>query len=180
MNLKSPILLVFLWCIAMLMSCEPTEFIPNFDIDEIEGFAPIYSDSTQLVISKEPPRLIYRAGKIYSYGAILVVNERNEGFHVFDNSNPENPQNLFFISVPGNNDVAIKNGVVYADNYSDLVALEITADTVRVLKRLKNAIQFLNEYPPQGDSYFECIDPSKGIVVGWQRQLLSKPQCYRP
>ncbi len=180
MNLKPAILLTLLVGTVMLTGCPEPEFIPNFDIDEIEGFAPVYSDSTKLVISKEPARQIGIAGKIYSYGSILVVNERNKGFHVFDNSNPENPQNLFFISVPGNNDVAIKNGVVYADNYSDLVALEITSDTVRVLKRVENAIQFLNEYPPQGDSYFECIDPAKGIVVGWQRRTLSKPQCYRP
>ena len=28
-------------------------------------------------------------------------------------------------------------------------------------------------------TYFECIDPNKGIVVGWREDTLKKPKCYQ-
>lgn len=162
-----------------LLSCGTEEYVPNFEIDSVEGLKPIYADSSELKIALEDPRAIERAGKIYSYGNLLIVNEVGKGFHILDNSDPRNPQNLYFVLVPGNNDVAIKSGIIYADNFSDLVALEVSADTVVVLKRIKNLIGSSGDYPSQRNVYFECVDNSKGIVVGWESVMLDKPQCYR-
>lgn len=175
-------LLFFMATVSLitLTGCPEGEFIPNFNVDQVQGFAPVYEDTTQLYVRREAARPLDNAGKIYSYGDLLVVNERQQGFHVFDNSDPAFPVNLFFIKVPGNQDVAVKNGIVYADNYSDLLALEITLDSVIVLKRLKHLIHASDEFPPTRNSYFECIDPAKGVVAGWQARTLTNPQCYRP
>lgn len=71
-------------------------------------------------------RELENPGKIYYYYDILLVNEFQAGIHIIDNSNPENPQHLSFINIPGNVDMAIKDNMLYADNYVDLVTLDIT------------------------------------------------------
>ncbi len=64
-------------------------------------------------------------GLIYVYKDYLLVNERTEGIHVFDNSDPSSPVNLGFIEIPGNRDMVVKNDVLYADLYLDLVSIDI-------------------------------------------------------
>lgn len=169
-----PLILVF------TMACGEFEDVPEFDVETVEGMRPIYVDPDQLSIGLESPRAISLAGKIYSYGDLLLVNEIGLGFHIFDNSDPVSPVNLRFVSVPGNHDMAVKEGIVYADNFSDLVALEITSDTVRVIKRLPGLIGSTAKFPPQKNVYFECIDESKGLIIGWETASLNNPQCYRP
>lgn len=170
---------LYLLFLSVLLACDPGESIPDFQIDEIQGMRPIYADEDELAIAVESPRPINRAGKIYSYGSLLIVGERGSGFHILNNENPADPEALLFVAIPGNNDVAIKDGIIYADNFSDLLALRVTADTVEVLRRLENLIGSSFNYPPQHNVYFECVDPSKGLVVGWETVILSKPQCYR-
>jgi hypothetical protein len=68
---------------------------------------------------------------------------------------------------------------LYADNAVDLVALDITnpAD-VKLLKRIENA--FPNQsFPPHTGVNFECADPAKGVVVGWEKVQLQNPKCFR-
>ena len=36
--------------------------------------------------------------------------------HMYDNSDPSNPVNIGYIAIPGNVDIAIKDGHMYADN----------------------------------------------------------------
>lgn len=75
--------------------------------------------------------------KIYVYNDYLLINEVNEGIHIYDNTNPANPKNIIFISIPGNRDMAIKEDVLYADNAIDLLAIDISTPTApKVLKRL--------------------------------------------
>lgn len=77
-------------------------------------------------IERTTAREMANPGKIYYYQDVLLVNEYREGIHVIDNSDPANPQFLSFIDIPGNVDMAIRNNVLYADNYVDLVALDIS------------------------------------------------------
>lgn len=69
---------------------------------------------------------LVRPGKIYTKGNYLFINEIKEGIHVIDNSDPANPRFVSFISIPGNGDMAVRNNILYADSFSDLVALDIT------------------------------------------------------
>src|SRR6185436_2144385 len=65
-------------------------------------------------------------GKIYYKAPYIFVNEMNVGIHVIDNTSPSSPQNVAFINVPGNLDIAIKDNVLYADSYVDFVAIDIS------------------------------------------------------
>ncbi len=150
---------------------------PSADADI---YVPVYGDpATAKEISIGDPKPISDPAKIFVYQDYLMVNIRNEGFHVIDNSIPTLPRPLFFINVPGNQDVAIKDGVIYADNYSDIVAFIIDDNQqLQVVSRLENVMN--NQlYPPFTNVYFECVDPSKGVVIDWVKADIPTPDCYR-
>lgn len=144
-------------------------------------YIPVYGDpETAHEITVEDAKPIENPAKIFTYNQYLIVNIRNEGFHVIDNTNPAIPRQLYFISVPGSQDVAIKDGYIYTDNYSDIVAFTIDENqNLEILKRLEG-IMGSQDYPPFRGVYFECVDPEKGIVIDWVVGEVENPNCYRP
>ncbi|GHB52888.1 LVIVD repeat-containing protein [Persicitalea jodogahamensis] len=74
----------------------------------------------------EAPRALEHPGKIYVRDKYLFINEVAEGLHIIDNSDPANPRSVAFVKIPGNGDMAVRGNILYADSYSDLVALDIT------------------------------------------------------
>ncbi|MEQ8472955.1 MAG: hypothetical protein RIC35_17305 [Marinoscillum sp.] len=161
------------------MSCEP--FVPVFPEGAVESFRPIYFNDPDVTITKESGRSIGTAGKIYSYGNILLINEVKQGIHVVDNTDPENPVNLFFISIPGNTDMALKDGLIYANNMSDLAVIKVSTQDFEVLQRIENVfLDPVNQnYPPGDDIFYECVDKSKGRVIGWRSAIIEAPECYK-
>ena len=71
-------------------------------------------------------REMIKTGKIYIKGDYIFINEKKEGIHVIDNSDPSNPRNISFIAIPGNLDIAVMGNILYGDSYTDLVAVDIT------------------------------------------------------
>lgn len=89
----------------------------------------------------ESPRTLKNPGKIYLYGNLILINERSEGIHVIDNANPSAPNNIAFIKIPGNIDIAVKASTLYADNYTDLLAIDISdINNIRLAKRVNDAL----------------------------------------
>ena len=171
-------LLASLVAMLLLGACDSQ---PESEKDAFfEGYRPVYlsHEALQRVVSTTP-RELKDAGKIYALGEYVFVNEINRGIHVINNQNPSSPQNVAFIQVPGNVDIAVKGDVLYADNGPDLVALDIRNPTdVKVLKRIPNV--FPNQmYPPQTNVRFECVDNSRGVVIGWEKATLTNPKCRR-
>ncbi|MCU0352550.1 MAG: hypothetical protein MUD08_02235 [Cytophagales bacterium] len=149
---------------------------------EREGYKPVYvSKENAGRIASLPAQPLRQTGKIYSKDTLVFVNELNKGIHVINNKDPRNPQNIAFISIPGNVDIAIKGNILYADNFRDLVALNISNPrNVTLAKRVADALpQNLQPYPPQRNVYFECVDESRGYVVGWEKVTLKDPKCRR-
>jgi hypothetical protein len=88
-------------------------------------------------------RELVKPGKIYARGNYLFINETKEGVHVIDNTDPSNPVNISFIQIPGNGDIAIKNNILYADSYTDMVALNISDPaSVKEVGRVNNVFQW--------------------------------------
>ena len=77
-------------------------------------------------IKSNPARSVENPGKIYTLGKYIFLNEVDKGIHVIDNTNPSQPRNIFFIDIPGNLDIAVKGNILYADLYTDLVAIDIS------------------------------------------------------
>lgn len=108
------------------------------------------------------------AGKIYIKDNYLFVNEKYKGIHVFDNSNPTSPVNLAFLDIPGNVDLAVKGNYLYADNYVDLIVLDISnlsspVEVARVQDIFPYTIPETSEMYPISN-----IDQNQGVIVGWQ------------
>lgn len=91
-------------------------------------FDPIYKtvEALRAEVGVTIGRELRHPGKIYSYGDYLLINEINEGIHIYDNSNAAAPRNITFINIPGNRDMAIKDDILYADNAIDLLAIDIS------------------------------------------------------
>ncbi|MBL4656475.1 MAG: hypothetical protein JKX73_00625, partial [Flavobacteriales bacterium] len=82
-------------------------------------------------------------GKIYFKDHYIFINEIGKGLHVFDNAYPANPVNISFIEIPGNVDIAIKGNILYADNYTDLIVLDISDPTDAIfIKRLNDVFPY--------------------------------------
>ncbi|GAB4001278.1 hypothetical protein GCM10028807_57190 [Spirosoma daeguense] len=74
----------------------------------------------------EEARELKQPGKIYTKSGYLFINELKEGLHIIDNRDPSSPKPIAFLRIPGNGDMAVRNNILYADSYMDLVAFDIT------------------------------------------------------
>lgn len=167
-------LLSSLIILLLVVGCEPV-FL-NDPVD-VEGYVPIYGERGNSEIKLMPAQTVTAPGKIYVYGKYLLINEVRRGIHVFDNSDITDPQPLAFLQLLGNIDMAIKDDVLYADCMGELVAINVNSfDHIEKVGALPLNKWLLGVPPPEA-GYFECIDESRGIVVGWTKETLSNPKC---
>ena len=115
-------------------------------------------------------------GKMCFYQGYIYISKTFEGIHIIDNNDPSNPQNVGYIELLGNVDIAIRNDKLYADSYIDLVWFDISDPKKPELEgRLQNVFTKHLTLPSTGNNYSidygMCYDNngfSKGIVVGWK------------
>ena len=85
-----------------------------------------------------PAQDLENPGKIYVKDDYLFINEVKKGIHIIDNSNPSLPKAISFIQILGNVDISVKGNILYADSYTDFVALDITnPNAVKEVSRTK-------------------------------------------
>lgn len=101
-------------------------------------------------------------GRIYLKDNYLIINELNKGFHIYNNTDPENPVNIGFLKVLGSTNLSIKNNLIYVNNAVDLIAIKIDTDfnTIEVTKRVKNV--FPEKISPDG-----YTNNTNDIVIDW-------------
>jgi hypothetical protein len=126
---------------------------------------------------------IVNPGKICLYGNYIFINEITKGFHIIDNTHPSSPQPVAFIDLPGNIDIAVKDNLLFADSYIDLLWFDIAQPAQpRAAGRLEDA--FPNVLPPVNNGYaVKEIDNNKGVVVGWEVKTITEeelPNRYIP
>ena len=130
---------------------------------------PVYMSFSEFRTTRaaQPAQEMVNPGKICLYGDYLFINEVDKGIHIIDNSNPAKPYPLAFIELPGNVDIAVRNNVLYADSYIDLVWFDISNPAMPVeAGRLPDAFQ--NVYPGIDNDYpIAGVDNTKGVIVGW-------------
>jgi len=97
--------------------------------------APVFLSAEEIRkdIKTSEPRALKKPGKLYFYNDFILINEQREGIHVIDNTDSSNPKNIQFIEIAGNVDMAVKNSILYADNITDLLAIDITNPSSPVL-----------------------------------------------
>ncbi|HEV7379913.1 MAG TPA: hypothetical protein VGN64_08985 [Dyadobacter sp.] len=110
-------------------------------------YTPVTHSLTDLrsQVRAENARELDRPGKIYVKGSYLFINEIKKGIHVIDNSDPANPRFISFINIPGNGDIAVRDQILFADSFSDLVALDISdPENARETGRVKDVFKYGN------------------------------------
>jgi hypothetical protein len=132
--------LLFLLLIGGLMalqSCTKDQCQETYTYYDL---VPVYKSQAEIEtpIENEGPRTLKRPGGLYFYNDLVLINERFEGIHILDNSNPANPVPLSFIPIPCNGDMAVRGNILYADNCTDLLAIDISDPlSVSLLSRTK-------------------------------------------
>ena len=150
-----------------------TGCIERYPVYENKCKKPIYMSYKEFreLPNIEEAKEIKKAGKIYIYNELLFVNEPNKGIHVIDNSNKSNPKNRYFINLPGNIDIAVKDGYLYADSFTDLVVLNIKdIDNITKVHRQEEVFTY-DPFQTITDinEYYCYADPNKGIVIGYEK-----------
>jgi hypothetical protein len=163
----------------MIASCEPDRPYPIPDVTD--GWAPIYaSEKDAYTVSAINPQPPVHAGKIYIKGNLLFQLEDGKGIHVYGIANPAAPTKMSFIAVAGAHEMSINDNFLYTNNLNDLVSIDIqnVADP-KLVSRVQGAFHILEQNVPPEPGYFECVDASKGVVVGWERKVLKRPECIK-
>lgn len=167
--------------VSIFLSCTPEE---EEKIGEHWGVRPIYLNVDALnPVMTLPPREFEDLGQIVTAGDFIYINERYEGIHVIDNSDPNNPTTLYFWQIQGNLDFTVSGNRLYTDNGFDLYTIDISdPSSIILLSTVENIYGQTGNtemFPTNYSGFFECVDPALGIVVEWERALLDNPRCER-
>ncbi len=107
---------------------------------------------------------IIQPGKIYFKDDLIFVNEYKKGIHVIDNTDPENPEVIRFIEIPGNIDISVKDNTLYADSYVDLLTIDIS-DIQNITEVDRDTGVFPYIIPEYESGILEPVDESRGVIV---------------
>jgi hypothetical protein len=133
---------------------------------------PVYLSYAELraAVRVDAQHALTKIGKVYVYNNLLLLNAPNEGVHVYDNSDPTAPVYRAFINIPGNLDVAVKDGYLYADSFIDLVVLDIRdLSAITVTHRSEDVFPYdaYQVFSNETGFSLSTVDKSKGVVVGY-------------
>ena len=168
------------WLALALPACTIWSADDLDDFGRGSGWRPVYITPEEAYdIGAEEPRAFVDAITPVAFGDRLYVVDRLLGVHVIDNADPSAPVSLAFIRIPGVTTATVTADRLYADNYGDIVTLDISElDRVRVLDRDTGAFGLaVVDYPEGQWGWFECVDPARGFVVAWEEAVLDDPQC---
>lgn len=103
---------------------------------QFKVYTPVIKPSQEVraSVKSDMARPIVNAGKMYVYGNYIYLVEKEKGIHIIDNTNISSPVNKAFISIPGNEDIVVKDNILYADCFTDLFAIDISNPSAVVLK----------------------------------------------
>jgi hypothetical protein len=137
-----------------------------------------YEDLREAVKITES-RVLQNTGKIYFKDGYIFVNEELKGIHIIDNQNPENPENIGFIEIPGNVDIAIKDDILYADSYVDLLAIDISdINNPTEVNRVEDVFPYTTPKPENEDYPLAKIEEEKGVVIDWEVKKIEQEIEY--
>lgn len=106
---------------------------------------------------------LYSNGKIVLYKNYLLISEPEKGVHIYDNTHPDSPAPIGFLPVLGSTDIVVRDDVLLANNYVDLVAFDISdMENITMLYRSENV------FSPPFNSTSYGVDPDEGIIIAFK------------
>lgn len=173
--------IMILWAALMLTvaGCNDTVVQKHIYTANIPVYMSLDEFRSKLKVETDIDMQLKNPGKMYIVGDRLYINERYEGVHIFDNSNPKTPEKLTFIGIPGCVDILVNGSILYADSYIDLVMIDISdLSNIREVNRIENV--FEQVYPEYNQDYLlQQPDPAKGIVIGWDVEEVEEEVVQR-
>lgn len=121
-----------------------------------------------------------KPGKIYIKGNIIYQSDLGKGIHIIDNRDPATEKRVAFIGLPGNSDLSVKGNFMYANNYDDIVVLDISNPAgPKEVNRLKHKFitvdgnkPFIWITPP-GPGPAACFNYYQdSVVTGWRKDSI--------
>ncbi len=127
-------------------------------------YRPVYKTSEEVRqnIKSSAPISVTNPGKLFYRNGYVFLNEINKGVHIIDISKPSQPKVVAFVNIPGAVDLAVRSNILYADMYTDLVALDISDPLNTKVTSIVDGVFPHRQYQ---DFY---ADTSK-VIVDWVR-----------
>lgn len=167
-KMKTKNLFLLIATFVFIVSCDT-----NSEYETVTVAKPEYMTLDALRSSAKitSPIPIVESGKIYAYNNLVLINDIDNGIHIIDNSNPENPVKIAFIKIVANKDMEVKGNYLYADSLMDLLVFDISnINDIQEVARLKDVfpgyitLPFIdNLVVDYGNNGYN----SGEIIVGW-------------
>lgn len=120
-----------------------------------------------------PPRPLGVPAKIYWLPPYLLISEQYKGVHIFNNSDPANPEAIGFVRVDGCVDMAIVNGLLAVDNAVDLVLIDLTSQPGTAIVKNRQREVFPEITPPDNGRmpfpFQKANRPPNTVIVAWEK-----------
>ena len=128
-------------------------------------YTPIYETKGDVYakIKMNPAQSMKNLGSFALYDNYVFVNEKEKGIHVIDASSSITPVIKGFIPIPGNLGIAVRNNVLLADCYTDLLSIDIK-DIAQISLLNKNENLFTSRANMYG------FQDGGKILVGWNKR----------
>lgn len=153
---------------------------PRDEIRIVRGYAPIYFNVDIGDNISAPPRPYDELVNFVLYKDLILMVENAEGVHVINNANPNAPEDLGFLNMPGTIGLVVKEDQAIIATTNQLISVNISNINTAIVNSITmvegdNGISLL---PPDDLRDFECVDITKGILAGWEQKELTNPKCW--
>ncbi len=148
--------------IVLLALCIVQGCVKDQVLTRTTVYRPVYKtkEEVRANIKSSSPIVLNAPGKLFYKDGYVFLNELNKGVHIIDVRNPAAPSNIAFVHIPGAVDLAVRGNILYADMYTDLVAIDIADPKAVQLKTVVPGV-----FP---DRYYSSFVPdSKMIITEW-------------
>ncbi|WP_299122543.1 hypothetical protein [uncultured Winogradskyella sp.] len=152
-----PLVIVVLVCLQLTNCDNDSDGL----VDPVAVTVPVIKSKSEVrnSIAIKGARATNSDGKIYVYNDLLFYIAQNSGIHIFNNQNPVSPQNMAYIELEGAQDISIKDDILYADNFMDLVVFDISnISNIQLVNVEEGMLTYYATFPEdtfyfQGDIY---------------------------
>ncbi len=174
--MKSIYLLALCFFSVFISSCESEETNKEqvkFAVPKLRSLAAIRNN-----VYVSSAKQTKSDGKIYVAENFLFYIAKEQGVHVFNNTNPSVPQNSVFINIEGVHDISVKGNYLFADNFFDLLVFDISnIQNITLVKTVENVISFSPVYPIDAQYYDYTVGPvGDEIITGFSFEMRDKPE----
>jgi len=161
-------LLLLVATLFFMLSCTERD---EYEIVNVATPKYMSLDALRASVEITLPTSIIESGKIYAYNNLVLVNDIDNGIHIIDNSDPQNPVKIAFIKIVANKDMEVKGNYLYADSLMDLLVFDLSnMGNIQEVARLKNVFPGYVMMPLVDNLVVDYGDNNYGtddIIVGW-------------